>query len=94
MKKIILGFLILVITLSANAQQNQKEFYELKVERYSKMKRNGITMGAIGGAATAIGIILMEQAEWTKTTTATMMRSSNSSESNNSSRVSINIHSF
>jgi len=71
MKRITLLIVAIIISLSSIAQHSQKEFFESKVDRYSKMKRNGLTMGAIGGAATAVGIIFINQADWEKETTPT-----------------------
>lgn len=71
MKKIIIGLFALFISLSAIAQEYQKDLFESKVERYSKMKRNGLTLGIIGGASTIAGILMMNQADWEKETTPT-----------------------
>ena len=69
MRKFILILIITVISLSAIAQQTKKDLFEYKVERYSKMKKNGTTMAAAGGVATVIGIVLISQADWEKETT-------------------------
>ena len=66
MKKIIISLFIMFISLSAISQEYQKDLFESKVERYSKIKRNGITMGIIGGTVTTIGVILLDQAETTR----------------------------
>lgn len=65
---ILLGLILLVFTFSVYAQQNQNEFYQAKFEHYSKMKSKGIKLGIIGGATTAVGIILLNQADQTKYT--------------------------
>lgn len=70
-RKIIICFLFISIGINTKAQLNQKALFEQKVERYAKMKKNGITMGAIGGAATVIGILFINQADWEKQTTPT-----------------------
>lgn len=71
MKRIILILLTLFISFSSFAQYNQKALFEQKVEHYSKMKHNGITMGAIGSAATAVGVIFLSTTDWEKETTPT-----------------------
>lgn len=71
MRKTILILLSFIISFSALSQQTTKEFYELKTQRYAKMKRNGLTMGAIGGVATTVGILFVNNADWEKETTGT-----------------------
>ncbi len=80
MKKIILVLFTIFISSVAISQEIQKDLFESKIERYSKMKRNGITMGAIGGTTTVLGIILLNQAEKTSTSeTGEVYTSTNSS---------------
>ena len=66
MKKIIIGLLALFISLSAVAQEYQKDLFESKVDQYKKMKRNGITMGIIGGSVTTLGVIILDQSQETR----------------------------
>ncbi len=71
MKKIILVLFAIFISSAAISQEIQKDLFESKVERYSKMKKNGLTMGLFGGASTIAGIIMMSNADWEKETTPT-----------------------
>jgi hypothetical protein len=71
MKKITLILFTFIISSAAISQEIQKDLFESKVERYSKMKKNGLTMGIIGGVSTMAGIIMMSNADWEKETTAT-----------------------
>jgi hypothetical protein len=78
MKKILLSLSLLFIFISQNTfaqyyyenhqDQDRRELYERKIVTYTKMKKTGWTVAAVGTGATIIGIIMISNAEWETTT--------------------------
>ncbi len=69
-KTLIIYLLFVLIGLTAKAQVDQENLFEKKIKNYQKMKKNGLTMGVIGGVSSFFGVILVNQAEWKKETTS------------------------
>lgn len=54
----------IVFGLTAKAQIKEENLYKSKVEKYTKLKKTGFTMGIVGGAATIGGVVLVNKADW------------------------------
>lgn len=69
MKKIIfLGIVLFTFTLSGiHAQQDKSAFLQAKVQKFSKMKNTGVILLSAGGVSIVGGIVMMSNADWTKT---------------------------
>lgn len=51
-------------TSMAQLSNPKTELYKSKIESYTKMKKNGATMGIIGGGLTLVGVALTASADW------------------------------
>jgi hypothetical protein len=73
MKRII-AFSVLALfcfsSMMAQVKMPDNAFYQHKVERYTKLKKTGTSLGLAGGALTAMGIALVSNAKWTTSTDA------------------------
>jgi len=72
MKTFLLTALILFLSYQMTIGQisYDNRLYERKVEKYTKLKRTGTTLGIAGGALTVVGVILMSNANWHTDTNA------------------------
>jgi len=77
MKKLLLSSLLFIlISQSTFAQyyyensyeQDRRALYERKIVTYTKMKKTGWTLAAVGTAMTVAGIVMINSAEWDTTT--------------------------
>jgi hypothetical protein len=84
MKSTIL-MLLTILTFStfiSHAQQSGRELNELKLEKYTKMKKNGITLLISGGVCTIGGIVLLSNVDWEETSDGYGNTSYHSDDSN------------
>lgn len=58
MKTAILSVCLLCFTQSRAQQQDQKEFYQQRVEKFKRIKNLGVGLTAVGGAALCVGLVL------------------------------------
>jgi hypothetical protein len=53
-----------VIQASAPVKNNTAVFYQTKIDRYTKLKRTGTTLGIAGGAMALFGVVLVANTDW------------------------------
>jgi lysylphosphatidylglycerol synthetase-like protein (DUF2156 family) len=69
MKRISFFILLILFSIGSFAQLNdQKVSYQLKIDKYKRMKSTGIVMVVAGSIATVVGISNISNAEYTTST--------------------------